>query len=69
MPDVTSNVVGAFSSNTPCTTGELVCVQPSHILAGGIDNKLWVQISKSELSLLKKDVHVRKKIRQQLAKK
>ena len=58
-------------------TGDVVNVLPSHISAGGVintnpsqsDDKLWTRISKSELSLLKKDANIGKLIRRRLSQK
>lgn len=79
MPGVTGDVVNDAHSHTPFVAEVLVCLQLSHtldvtrepvysqsihILAGGMDRKLYARISKSELSLLRKDAHIGKEIRQ-----
>ena len=48
-------------------TGDVVNVQPSHISAG--DDRMWTRISKSELSLLKKDAKIGKLVRRRFAQK
>ena len=58
-------------------TGDVVNVQPSPVSAGGVvntnssqsDDKSWTRISKSELSLLKKDAEIGKLIRRGLSQK
>ena len=83
IPCVTGDVVNVPPSHTSVNlgesdaTGDVVNVQPSHVSAGGVvntnpsqsDDKLWTRISKSELSLLKKDAEIGKLIRRRSSKK
>ena len=85
IPCVTEDVVNVLPSPTANSiylgksdaTGDVVNVQPSPVSAGGVvntnssqsDDKSWTRISKSELSLLKKDAEIGKLIRRGLSQK